>query len=73
MIFDTKYIRSNITIETEKIGLKSFFIHNYQGVCYRVFDSLEMANKFSAGVNVPWVFECETEAELELHFARNSI
>lgn len=68
MIIDTEYIRPNITIETEQIGPRNFFVHNYKGVCYRVFDSFEKTNKFLDGESVQAVFECNTEEELECFF-----
>ncbi len=67
MIITTKYIRPNITIETELIGLRKFYIYNYKGIHYRVFNSLLSLSNFIVREYNTWVFECETEEELKKH------
>lgn len=61
----TIYLRSDITIESEIIGAKKFYVYNDQGIYYRVFDSLIKLGKFIKGGCVTWIFECEAENELE--------
>lgn len=68
MITATKYIKPNITIETNHVGAKKFYIYNYQGVHYRVFDSLDALNAFLNSERATWCFECETESDLNLFF-----
>lgn len=46
MIITTTYIQPDITIESELIGLKKFYIYNYKGVHFRVFHSLADLKKF---------------------------
>lgn len=65
MIVATTYIQPNITIDTEIVGLKKFYVHNYKGVHYRVFNSLKNLRDFIAKEYKTWVFECDTESELE--------
>lgn len=71
MIIATKYIRPNITIDSELIGTEKFYIYNYQGVHYRVFDSLDALNIFLNSEHTTWCFECETENELEKFLYKN--
>jgi hypothetical protein len=68
MITSTIYIKPNITIEHELIGSKRFYVHNYKGVHYRVFDSLMKLREFTLHGNETWIFECETENKLEKYF-----
>jgi len=65
MITFTEYLKPNITIETELIGKDRFYIYNYQGLHYRVFSSLATLNIFLNQEQTSWIFECETDAELE--------
>lgn len=65
MIIATKYMRPNITIETELVGSKKFYIHNYKGVHYIVFDLLKNLRDFVASGRESWIFDCVTENELE--------
>lgn len=69
MIVDTKYIRPNITIEIERIGLREFFVYNDKGISYKVFKSVKNAQEFSESGNAEWIFDCDTEEELESCFA----
>lgn len=61
----TIYLRSDITIESEIVGTKKFYVYNDQGIYYRVFDSLMNLGKFIIGGYNTWIFECEDENELE--------
>jgi len=72
MIIATKYIRPNITIETELIGTRKFYIYNYQGVHYRVFNSLLRLHDFITKESRTWNFECSDEFQLG-QYLENSI
>lgn len=65
MILATTYLKPNITIESELIGSKKFYVYNYKGVHYRVFNSLMNLQKFIVKEYKTWIFECGTEDELE--------
>ncbi|MCK5320354.1 hypothetical protein KAJ61_03120 [Candidatus Parcubacteria bacterium] len=65
MTITTKYICPNITIDVGLVGLKKFYVYNYKGVHYRVFNSLINLRDFIASGYESCVFECETEDELE--------
>jgi len=72
MITATTYIRPNITIDSEIIGLKKFYIYNYKGVHYRVFRSLISLRDFIANGNKTCIFECNTENELEKYLHQST-
>ena len=72
MITATTYIRPNITIDSEIIGLKKFYVYNYKGVHYRVFRSLISLRDFIASGNKTCIFECNTENELEKYLYRST-
>jgi len=64
MIISSRYIKPNITIETEIASGKKIFIYNYKGIHYRLFDSFHRLNMFIlTGIN-SWIFECESEKSL---------
>ena len=65
MILSTKYIRPDITIETEAVGSKRLYIYNYRDVHYRAFSSLKKVKDFVEKRGQDWIFECENEKELE--------
>lgn len=65
MIIKTTYIKPNITIEHDLVGLRKFYVYNYKGVHYRVFGSLMKLREFTTKERETWIFECETEKELE--------
>lgn len=65
MIIATKYLKSNITVESELVGSKKFYVYNYKGICYKVFCSLINLRDFIAGEGKTWIFECDTENKLE--------
>ena len=65
MITATTYIKSNITIDSESVVSKRFYVYNYKGVHFRVFTSLTNLRDFIAKEYKTWVFECGTEDELE--------
>jgi len=65
MISSTKYLRPNVTIETEYIGTNKFYVYNCQGRHYRVFASLVALNLFLNKAQSTWDFDCDTESELE--------
>lgn len=65
MITTTKYIKPNITIEYELVGLRKFYVYNYKGIHYRVFDSLIKLRDFILSGNETWIFDCETENKLD--------
>lgn len=67
MIITTTYIQPDITIESELIGLKKFYIYNYKGVHFRVFHSLANLKKFISWGKNTWFFECEKEDDLEIY------
>lgn len=71
MIIATIYIQPNITIESELIGLKKFYIYNYKGVHYRVFRSLISLREFISNGYKTWIFECGTESELEKYMYKS--
>ena len=48
MTIVTKYIRPNITVDAELVGLNKFYVYNYKGVHYRIFDSLMNLRDFMA-------------------------
>lgn len=64
MIITTTYIQPNITIDSEIVGSKKFYVHNYKGVHYRVFNSLKRLRDFTEKEYKTWTFECDTESEL---------
>lgn len=65
MIIEIEYIKPKITIETEVIGKDMFYIYSYQGVHYRVFNSLFGLRNFVTKEAKTWVFECGDEFQLE--------
>ena len=65
MIVATTYIQPNITIESEIVGSNKFHVYNYKGVHYRVFRSLINLREFLTNEYKTWIFECDTENELE--------
>lgn len=73
MITATTYIRPNITIEYELIGLKKFYVYNYKGVHYRVFNSLKTLRDFLAKGCDLWIFECNTENELDKYLQSSNL
>lgn len=54
MITATKYIKPNITIETELIGAQKLYVYNYQGV-----------HDFITKESKTWDFECSDEFQLK--------
>jgi hypothetical protein len=68
MITETTYIRPNITIEHELVGSKMYFVYNFKGISYRVFNSLTTLNNYISGVTEACLFECNSEKELEKYF-----
>lgn len=71
MIISITYIQPNITIESELIGLKKFYVYNYKGVHYRVFCSLTSLREFISKEYKTWIFECGTESELEKYLHKS--
>ena len=70
MITEKKYLKPNITIETESVGMLKFYIYNYKGIHYRVFDSLVALNMFLNKTQATWCFECDSEIELNSYFIK---
>jgi hypothetical protein len=70
MVTATAYLRPNITIEPELNGSKKSYTYNYQGIHYRVFCSLVNLQDFLTKGCKTWIFECNTEAELEKHLSQ---
>lgn len=68
MITAIKYIKPNITIETEFVGAQKFYVYNYKGVHYRVFNSFVALNTFLNNEYVSWCFECDSESDLGSFF-----
>lgn len=69
MIIATTYLKPNVTIESELVGSKKFYVYNYKGVHYRVFISLRNLQEFTTRDCETWIFECGTEIEIEKYFA----
>lgn len=65
MITSVKYIRPNITIETIKISEGFLYVYNYQSVHYRVFDFRESLDDFIETGHKTWLFDIDTESEVE--------
>ena len=70
MITSVKYLKPNITIETEIIKAGKVYVYNYQGVHYRVFNSLVNLHKFMKDEIKTWDFECDSEKNLEKYLYR---
>ena len=70
MTFATTYLKPNITIETELIGVRKFYVYNYQGINYRVFCSLINLQNFIKKGQATWSFECCVESDLEEYFKK---
>ena len=70
MITATEYIKPNITIETEVVGTRKFYIYNYQGVHYRIFNSLLALRNFIGKEYKTWDFECSSELKLEQYLKK---
>ena len=71
MILETAYLRPNITIETEVHGARTFYVYNYQGTHYRVFNGQTYLNEFMRYGAETWLFDTAEEKDLETYF--NSI
>ena len=71
MISATTYLKPNITIETEIVESSKFYVYNYKGVYYRVFNSMINLQKFIKKEYKTWIFECSTEDELEKYLYRS--
>ncbi len=65
MIISTTYIKPNITIERERVTSRYFYIYNYEGIHYRIFNSHVNLQKFLLAGSETWIFDCLTESELE--------
>ena len=65
MISATKYLRPNITIESEIVDSKKFYVYNYKGLHYRVFCSLMSLREFLLTGYKTWIYDCYTESELD--------
>ncbi len=68
MTIGIEYIRANITVEIEEIGTQLYYVYNYQGIHFRVFQTILDLSKFFADMSCTWIFECLTEEELEDYF-----
>lgn len=66
------YLKPNITIESALIDSNKYYVYNYQGVHYRVFDSLINLQKFIKKEHKTWIFECNTENKLNKYLYENS-
>ncbi len=64
MILATKYLKPNITIESEIVGSKKYYVYNYKGVHFRVFNLLTGLRDFLYRGSNAWIFDCCTENEL---------
>lgn len=71
---DEKYMRANRTIEKVRVfsgvSWKDFFIYNYEGVHFRVFDSENKALDCASGHCVKPINEFVNEIEVD-NFLRN--
>lgn len=65
MITATTYIRPNVTVDSEIVGSVKFYVLNYKGVHYRVFRSSKNLREFIISEHRTWIFECDSESELE--------
>lgn len=72
MITATTYIKSNITIDSESVGSRRFYVYNYKGVHYRVFNSSTNLRDFIAEGCKTWIFECDNENELMEYLYRSA-
>ena len=70
MITETTYLRPNVTIEHELVGSKMFFVYNFKGINYKVFNSLASLNDYTSGGNEACLFECRSEKALEKYFTK---
>ena len=68
MITETTYLRPNITIEHETVGSKTFFVYNFKGINYKVFNSLGNLRIFLVSNDKKWIFQCESEMFLDEFF-----
>lgn len=68
MILETTYLRPNITIETEKHGARTFYIYNYKGTHYRIFEGRAHLDEYMNHGTKAWIFDCEEEKDLENYF-----
>ncbi|MCB1144819.1 MAG: hypothetical protein KDK54_21405 [Leptospiraceae bacterium] len=68
---ETEYIRSDLTIEVlliqDKISLKTrvVYIYNYQGIHFRVFDSLLGLSQFFRSGEDASLIDFDTDEELD--------
>ncbi len=65
---DIDYIRGSRTIETTMVTRKNlskvYFIYNYEGISYRVFEShLSLINFFQGNAESDFHFSSETELD----------
>ena len=72
MILATTYLKPNVTIESELMESNKFYVYNYHGIHYRVFNSLMNLQKFIAREYKTGIFECGTEDELEKYLDSSS-
>lgn len=49
MVIETKYLRSDRTIEVFKIGDEVLYVYNNQGLYFDVFESEEKLHSFNTG------------------------
>ncbi len=70
MTIGFEHIRANIAVEIEEIGTQLYYVYNYQGIHFRVFQSILDLSKFLEDMSCTWIFECLTEGELEDYFSQ---
>jgi len=73
MITKTQYIRPNITIETEIVGDEQYYVYNYQGIQYKVFDTLTDALTCANGEYIKPCREFDNEYKLNQYFQKVSL
>lgn len=74
---DVEYLRPNRTVETIRLShgdfIKTVFVFNYEGVHFRVFESITEAFKSATGnANTKLIADFNKESELD-NFLKNSI
>ncbi len=72
-VIDTDYLRSSQTIETILVSNSSskqvFFVYNYEGYSFRVFETILSLINFFQGKNESNI-HFDTETELDNFFAK---
>ncbi len=70
-VIETEYLRASRTIETikvsNKMSCKLFYVYNFEGNSFRVFDSLlDLIEFFKRGTESKVHFACDSELDVYL-------